>query len=152
MGFTRQDEAQADEYGFKFYTRAGWPPEHFGDFFQEMINAGYDKTPAYASDHPTLASRVQAANKRVAALKPQDRQQTQPNVATPEQFAQYKQVAVQSAKGLPDDQKVLQAKNLLQALPRSCWVPYDPPDRHQAEEKLAADAKKAQEARGQQGG
>src|SRR3954451_24863023 len=24
MGFTRGDEAQADEFGFKFYTRAGW--------------------------------------------------------------------------------------------------------------------------------
>jgi len=152
MGFTREDEAQADEYGFKFYTRAGWPPEHFGDFFKEMIAAGYDKTPAIASDHPTLASRVQAAEKRVAQLKPQDRQRTQPNIATPEQFAQYKQVANQAAKGLPDDQKVLQAKNLLQALPRSCWVPYDPPDRDQAEQRLAADAQKAEQRQKQQSG
>jgi len=53
-GFTRQDEAQADEYGFKFYTRAGWPPDHFADFFKDMIAAGYDKTPGILSDHPTL--------------------------------------------------------------------------------------------------
>src|SRR5438445_136214 len=70
MGFTREDEAQADEYGFKFYTRAGWPPEHFGDFFKEMIAAGYDKTPAIASDHPTLASRVEAAEKRARNQNP----------------------------------------------------------------------------------
>ena len=28
MGFTRGDEAQADEYGFQISVRAGWPPEH----------------------------------------------------------------------------------------------------------------------------
>ena len=45
MGYTRGDEAQADELGFAFYTRAGWDPNHFADFFQQMIDLGYDKTP-----------------------------------------------------------------------------------------------------------
>lgn len=137
MGYTREDEAQADEYGFKFYTRAGWPPEHFADFFKEMIAAGYDKTPAIASDHPTLASRVQAAEKRVKAQNPQRvAQYRKPDIATPAQFEEYKRAAIQAAQGIPDDQKVLQAKNLLQALPRSCWIPYEPEDQKQAQEKI----------------
>jgi predicted Zn-dependent protease len=45
MGYTRKDEAQADELGFDFYSRAGWDPYRFGDFFQHMIDKGYDKTP-----------------------------------------------------------------------------------------------------------
>ena len=43
---------------------------------------------------------------------------------------------------MPDDQKVLQAKNLLQALPRSCWMPYEPEDQKQAQQKIIHDAKK----------
>lgn len=31
-GFTRGDEAEADEMGFEFYIRAGYDPDHFGDF------------------------------------------------------------------------------------------------------------------------
>ncbi|HXE55493.1 MAG TPA: M48 family metallopeptidase [Tepidisphaeraceae bacterium] len=143
MGFTRGDEAQADEYGFKFYVRAGWPPEHFADFFRDMITAGYDKTPAIQSDHPTLASRVEAAEKRVKELNPQRVQQLRrPEIADQQQFNQYKQAAIQASQGMPDDQKVLQAKNLLQALPRSCWMPYEPEDQKQAQQKIIDDAKK----------
>lgn len=143
MGYSREDEAQADEYGFKFYVRAGWPPEHFADFFRDMIAAGYDKTPAIASDHPTLASRVQAAEKRVQELNPQKVEQyRRPEIASQQQFEQYKRIAIQASQGMPDDQKVLQAKNLLQALPRSCWVPYDPEDQKQAQQRIIEDAQK----------
>jgi hypothetical protein len=38
MGFTRKDENEADNYGFYFYTRAGWDPGRFDDFFQHMID------------------------------------------------------------------------------------------------------------------
>jgi predicted Zn-dependent protease len=145
MGFTRDDEAQADEYGLRFYTRAGWPPEHFADFFRDMIAAGYDKTPAIASDHPTLASRVEAAEKRVKALDPaRVAQLRKDDIATLAQFNQYKRAAIGASQGMPDDQKALQAKNLLQALPRSCWVPYDPDDQKEAQQKLIEQAQKQQ--------
>jgi predicted Zn-dependent protease len=146
MGFSRQDEAQADQYGFYFYCRAGWPPQHFADFFKAMIAAGYDKLPAIESDHPTLASRVTATEARVKKLDPADvAQWAQPNIATQEQFDEFKQAALAASKGMPDDQKVLQAKNLLQALPRSCWVPYDPDDERQAQELLFDQAKPKQQ-------
>jgi predicted Zn-dependent protease len=139
MGFTRGDEAQADELGFHFYCIAGWDPAHFGNFFKHMIAAGYDKTPAIESDYPTLASRVKATDARVATLGPNAGTRIVPNIATPEQFRQYQQLAVVTRKSIPDDQTALQAKQMLQALPRSCWVPYEPADRQSALDELLAE-------------
>ena len=68
MGFTRGDEAEADAVGFHFYYHAGWDPTQFDHFFKTMIALGYDKTPAIQSDHPTLASRVEASEKRIKEL------------------------------------------------------------------------------------
>jgi predicted Zn-dependent protease len=136
MGFTRDDEAQADEDGFEFYWRGGWDPRQFGAFFQRMIDLGYDKTPAEQSDHPTLASRVVAANKNVAIHSKKLDQYRQPDFATEAQFAHYKELGRQASQNMPDDQQVLQTKEMLQALPRSCWAPSDPPDRQDALQKL----------------
>ncbi|HEY2587291.1 MAG TPA: M48 family metalloprotease [Tepidisphaeraceae bacterium] len=145
MGFTREDEAQADEYGFLFYTKAGWPPEHFGDFFKDMIAAGYDTKSASTSDHPTLASRVEAAEKRVAALdKEKVAALRRPNVATQAQFDEAKRSAKSAAQGMPNDQQALKTKNLLQAMPRSCWVPYEPDDQKEAQQRIVDEAKKMQ--------
>ncbi len=145
MGFTRKDEAQADQFGLKFYTRAGWDPAHFADFFQAMIAAGYDKGSAMTSAHPTLASRVEATKKDVSEQNPQRvAQYRKPPIADPKSFENLKQQAIQVAQGLPDDQKVLQAKNLLQALPRSCWIPYEPDDQKQAQQAIVDQAQKQQ--------
>ncbi len=146
MGFTRGDEAQADEDGFQFYFRGGWDPRRFGAFFQRMIDLGYDKTPAELSDHPTLASRVEAARKRVAALGNRIDQNRQAPFLTPDQFQHVKQVAQQVALSTPDDTKLAQTKLMLQAMPRSCWAPTDPPDRQSALQKLLDELKARQEA------
>jgi len=151
MGFTRGDEAQADEFGFKFYTRAGWDPNHFADFFKDMIAAGYDKGSALTSDHPTLKSRVEATEKRIQEQNPQRVARfRKPNIATQQQFDQYKQEALRAAQTVPDDQKVLQAKNLLQALPRSCWIPYEPEDQKEAQQKIIQEAQQREQANQQQ--
>src|SRR6185503_152149 len=68
MGFTRKDEDEADKFGFHFYTRAGWDPNRFADFFKAMIAAGYDKTPEMMSDHPKLSTRVENTERRVKEL------------------------------------------------------------------------------------
>lgn len=54
MGFTRKDEAQADQYGFLFYTHAGWDPKQFDAFFHHMIDLGYDKTPRIHERSPHI--------------------------------------------------------------------------------------------------
>ncbi|CAN5372923.1 hypothetical protein BH09PLA1_BH09PLA1_30350 [soil metagenome] len=141
MGFTRKDEDEADKYGFYFYSRAGWDPDHFGDFFQHMIDKGYDKTPEMLSDHPTLKSRVDATKRRATELPPGASEWQKPPIADAKEFAQIKQRAASLGKKLPDDRTLAGSQKLLQALPRSCVAPVDPPDADQAREELAAQAK-----------
>jgi predicted Zn-dependent protease len=146
MGFTRQDEAQADEYGFIFFSRAGWDPNHFADFFKDMIAKGYDKTPAIASDHPTLASRVKATEERVKKLPPEAAKWRKPPIADEQKFADLKARAAQDAKHMPDDKSIANSQQLLAALPRSCIFPEPQPDEIEARKKLEEHVKKAQAA------
>jgi len=135
LGYTRSDEAQADELGFAFYTRAGWDPAHFADFFQQMIDLGYDTTPAIASDHPTLKSRVEAAKDRVSKLSPEDKQRHKPPIADATKFAALKQRAAEVSKKMPSDEQLKTAQTLLAAVP-SCLLPVDQPEQKAAQEKL----------------
>jgi len=136
MSFTREDEDQADQVGFNFYTHAGWDPAKFADFFKKMIVKGYDKTPEMMSDHPSLANRVKAAAERVQKLPPQASQWRRPPVAEPAQFRQIQQRAQQLGKNMPTSESLANAQQLLQAMPRSCLTPRDQvalPDQHNAQ-------------------
>ncbi|HEX8521696.1 MAG TPA: M48 family metalloprotease [Tepidisphaeraceae bacterium] len=144
MGFTRKDEDEADKYGFMFYTRAGWDPAKFDDFFQHMIDKGYDKTPAMMSDHPTLASRVESTQRRTSELPPNARNWQKPPIANARQFAALKSHAAAAARNLPDDTTLANSQQLLQALPRSCIFPAPPADEVQARQSLADRADQAQ--------
>jgi predicted Zn-dependent protease len=125
LGYTRHDEAQADEWGFMFYCVAGWDPDHFGDFFQAMIDAGYDKTPTAQSDHPMLKDRVALARQRAADWKAKhDDQFRQLPIADPSKFAQLRQRAAQIAGSTPNDQSLQQAQGLLASF-SSCVTPTD---------------------------
>jgi predicted Zn-dependent protease len=148
LGWTREDEAQADELGFAFYTHAGWDPKHFADFFQALIDMGLDTKSDTTSDHPTLKSRVEAANKRAAQLPPEAAAWRKPPIADAAKFAQIKAHAAQVAKTMPSDKSLETAKTLLAAV-SSCVTPVDQPDQVAAREKIvrAAEAeKKAQSA------
>lgn len=144
MGFTRGDEDQADKYGFDFYTRAGWDPNHFGDFFQQMVDKGYDKTPEILSDHPSLKNRVETAKERAAELPPNASQWRKPPIADQAKFKQLQDRMRQLSKTLPSDKTLANSKELLQALPRSCVAPVDPPDAIEAREDLAKRAQAQQ--------
>jgi predicted Zn-dependent protease len=135
MGFTRGDEDEADALGFAFYTRAGWDPDHFADFFKHMIEAGYDKTPAMFSDHPTLASRVANTEKRVAELPPDAGQWRKPPVADAQQFAALQQRSAQVASSMPNDQTVQKAQTMLASFP-SCVSATDQPGQRAARSKV----------------
>jgi predicted Zn-dependent protease len=155
MHFTRGDEAQADEVGFHFYTLAGWDPNKFGEFFQIMIDKGYDTTPELASDHPTLASRVEAANKRAKNLPslPKDMQSLRkPAIADAAQFRRLQQQAQVAAANTPNDKSLANSKLLLAAIPRSCWMPVEPPDQKQARAELQAKLEQQQQQSAQSGG
>ena len=123
MGYTRHDEAQADEYGFGFFSLAGWDPNHFGDFFQAMIAAGYDKTPTYLSDHPMLKDRVVAAKQRAADWTSKHGEKLlQPPTDDDAAFAAMKARAAQIAAATPSDANLKQAQGLLASF-SSCVSP-----------------------------
>jgi len=136
MGFTRKDEAEADKYGFQFYTHAGWDPNRFGDFFQHMIDAGHDTTPEMLSDHPTLKSRVEESRERAAKLPPEAASWRRPPVASPSEFKKLQARAISVGKNVPSDQSLENSKELLQALPRSCVAPVDPQDALDARQRI----------------
>jgi predicted Zn-dependent protease len=146
MGFTRADEDEADDLGFYFYTRAGWDPHRFHGFFQTMIDKGYDKTPEMLSDHPSLKNRVEATKRRAEELPPEASKWRRKPVADDREFKELQAHARELGKSLPDD-KTLSGQQLLQALPRSCVAPVDPPDAVEARKQIVQSAeaqKKAQ--------
>ncbi|MBL8863483.1 MAG: M48 family metalloprotease [Planctomycetes bacterium] len=136
-GFTRDDEAEADDLGFEFYARAGWDPARFGDFFQAMIDLGYDTTPELLSDHPSLKSRVAAAKARAAGLPPEASSWRRPPVAEGAKFAALQARAAQIAAALPKDQSLETAKTLLDAA-ANCLAPRDQPRQVEARAKIQA--------------
>src|SRR5206468_1820359 len=122
LGYTRGDEAEADKYGFKFYVRAGWDPARFGDFFQQLIDKGYDKTPEIESDHPSLASRVQAAKQHAAQLPAEASSWRKPPVADAATFASLKARAAEIGAKMKTSEELAKAQTLLSAVP-SCVTP-----------------------------
>jgi hypothetical protein len=114
-----------------------------------MIKAGYDKTPAVASDHPTLASRVEAADQWVKELPPSAKEWLRPPIADESEFKRLQARANQVAKTTPDDTTLANSQQLLQALPRSCIIPYTTQDEIQAREAIVKKAEAAQQ-QGQQ--
>ena len=146
MRFTRKDEAEADECGFHFYCLAGWDPDKFGDFFQSMIDKGYDKGSELTSDHPSLASRLKIARERAKTMPqlPPRGQLGRPSVATAAQFRRYQEEAVAAGRNTPDDKSLAKSQQLLAAIPRSCLTPTDPPDQQKARQEMLEDLKKEQ--------
>ena len=51
-----------------------------------------------------------------------------------------KKRAAQLASTSPNDKSLANTKQLLQALPRSCWVPYEPEDQKQAQQDIVQKA------------
>ena len=124
-----------------FYTRAGWDPNKFADFFQQMIDKGMDTTPEMISDHPSLKNRVAETKERVKKLPPTAPGWRRPPVATPERFKQFQARAAELGKTLPSDKTLAGSQELLAALPRSCVSPVVQPDEQKARESLAAKAR-----------
>ena len=136
LGYTRGDEEEADKWGFHFYTRAGWDPDRFGDFFQQLIDKGLDTTPEALRDHPSLASRVAAAKERAAKLPPEASAWRRPPVVDTGTFAALQARAAQVGRTMRTDESLAKAQTLLSAVP-SCVTPEDQPDQKAAQRRLA---------------
>ncbi|MGB7161244.1 MAG: M48 family metallopeptidase [Tepidisphaeraceae bacterium] len=149
MNYTRKDEDEADKLGFAFYTRAGWDPNRFGDFFQTMIDQGYDKGNEMLSDHPSLKSRVEASKQRAAALPASAAEWRRDPVAGKARFEELQARSVKVGENMPSDQTLEGAQELLAALPRSCLTPAVQPDQQQAEQNVLVELQKEQERKQQ---
>ena len=135
LKFTRDDENQADEYGFAFYWRAGWDPKRFGDFFKQLADAGMDKTPEMMSDHPSLKSRVEAAQQRARKLGGRIDDYRKPPVADASRFAAIQRRAAALGREVPQDKTMEQAQRLLASF-NSCVSPVEQPEQVKARKEL----------------
>lgn len=138
MGFGRKDENEADKFGFQFYVHAGWDPDHFGDFFQQMVDKGYDTTPELASSHPLLRDRVENAKRRSAEWKeknPDWQRYRKPNVAAGADFKRLQERALAVGKSVPNDSSLKAALLMFDSFP-SCVAPKDQPRQTEARKEL----------------
>lgn len=69
MEFSRGDESQADEFGFKYLVGMGYKPEAMASFFNKMqakTGGGGGKNLEFLSSHPMTSKRIDAALRRAA--------------------------------------------------------------------------------------
>ena len=88
------------------------------------------------SDHPSLASRVQAAKERASKLGRDSDRWARPPVASAAKFRDLQDRAARLSKTLPDDTSLAKTQTLLAALPRSCLTPAIQEDQVQAQKRL----------------
>jgi predicted Zn-dependent protease len=70
LRFSRSDESQADEYGFKYLVAAGYNPDAMATFFEKMGKAtGGGGGPEFLRSHPVTGKRVEASRVRAEAYK-----------------------------------------------------------------------------------
>lgn len=73
IGFTREFEAEADELGAIWVTRAGYRPDeltHFLDKIIESKNSFPDHLPPYLATHPFPEDRIRSIQAAAATLNP----------------------------------------------------------------------------------
>ncbi len=69
LKYSRDDETQADELGFRFMTKAGWDPHQMIPLFHMLDNltaqSGGGKTPDWLETHPNPGNRIEATQERL---------------------------------------------------------------------------------------
>ncbi len=72
--FSREDEAQADEEGFKYLVKAGISPLGMVSFFQKLLEmeqqSGGSQVPGWFSDHPLTQDRIADIQNMINKLPP----------------------------------------------------------------------------------
>lgn len=70
LRYSRDDESQADEFGFQYLVGAGYDPDAMASFFRKMEQkAGSGGGPEFLRSHPVTSKRVENAQKRAAEYK-----------------------------------------------------------------------------------
>lgn len=69
LKYSRDDESQADEFGFKYLVEAGYDPDSMATMFQKLKAKSGDGGPEWLQNHPLSDRRIQAAQQRAEAYK-----------------------------------------------------------------------------------
>lgn len=73
LRFSRDDESQADEYGFKYLVQAGYDPGAMASFFERMMekngSGGLGRAGDFLSSHPLTRKRIDKARERAGAYR-----------------------------------------------------------------------------------
>jgi predicted Zn-dependent protease len=75
LKFSRDDESQADELGFRYVRRTNYDPREMAEMFRELSRvsaAAGARVPEWASTHPDPANREEKAVERAATLTPDE--------------------------------------------------------------------------------
>jgi predicted Zn-dependent protease len=74
LSYSRGDESQADELGFRYMRRLRYDPREMSNTFQTLARVGElsggGKVPTWASSHPDPGDRFQKAQERAATVPP----------------------------------------------------------------------------------
>lgn len=71
LKFSRDDEAQADELGFRYMRAARYDPRDAGDMFRQLVRiaaASGGRLPEWQSTHPDPENRAEKADARAASI------------------------------------------------------------------------------------
>jgi predicted Zn-dependent protease len=72
LSYSRGDESQADELGFRYIRRAAYNPNEMADVFRVLERVGElsggGRVPTWASSHPAPADRLAKAEERAATV------------------------------------------------------------------------------------
>lgn len=73
LRYSRGDEAQSDEVGFRYLTEAGYSPEAMATFFRKLDREDRKKKgmrePEWLRSHPVTSTRVERAEERARAYR-----------------------------------------------------------------------------------
>jgi predicted Zn-dependent protease len=66
LKYSRDDETQSDEIGFRYLTQAGYDPRAMASFFRKMEKKARSGGPEWLNSHPVTRKRIEAAEKRAS--------------------------------------------------------------------------------------
>ncbi len=69
LNYSRGDESEADEVGFRYFTAAGYDPGAMASFFRKMKTKGGRGGPEWLSSHPLTDERILRAEQRAAEYR-----------------------------------------------------------------------------------
>ena len=69
LRYSRDDETESDENGFRYLVAAGYNPDAMASFFRKMAQKSGGRGPEWLSSHPVTSRRIERAERMAAEFK-----------------------------------------------------------------------------------